>query len=254
MNEHRRFPRWQINQQAGLKLEQAEEELPCQLKDINYKGMGVVLRIKLPQDAALKISLRLSADCTFSAEVWVAWSRVINGITHYGLFFSKLRDADKNKIYRFVQAQAPKELANNWWLNCPMPAVNNERNNESGVDDNANSLPPDHEKDAEADHRIFERFPVNLCARYLNLDTGNEGLANARDVSAKGLGLIANEELKLHTALEIWLEMKDSRDPLYTRGEVVWVKKADEGSFKLGVELNKADLMGISRIFRSRDF
>jgi len=85
----------------------------------------------------------------------------------------------------------------------------------------------------------------------LNLDTGKEGLANTQDVSAKGLGLLTNEELKLHTALEIWLEMKDKGDLLYTRGEVVWIKTVDTNNYKLGVELEKADLMGISRVFKS---
>ena len=85
----------------------------------------------------------------------------------------------------------------------------------------------------------------------MNLDTGREGLASTQDVSAKGLGLLTNEELKLHTALEIWLEMKDKGEPLYTRGAVVWVKTVDVNNYKLGVKLEKADLMGISRVFKA---
>lgn len=101
------------------------------------------------------------------------------------------------------------------------------------------------------DHRIFERFPVDIAARYLNPDTGKEGLAKIQDVSAKGLGLTASEELRLHAALEIWLEMKNKKESLYTRGRVVWKKSEGIDSYRLGVELEKADLMGISRIFRS---
>ena len=80
MSEHRRFPRWQVNQQAKLKIEQAVEEVFCQVKDINYKGVGVVLEAKLPQDIALKLNLKLASDCTFDAEVWVAWVKVISHI------------------------------------------------------------------------------------------------------------------------------------------------------------------------------
>ena len=247
MSEHRRFPRWQINQQAKLKLEQAVGELFCQVKDINYKGMRVVLEAKLPQDTALKLNLRLSGDCTFDAEVWVAWVKVVNGITHYGLYFSRLRDVDKEKIYRFVHAHLPKELANNWWPDGSRPVENNENNKiDVGVKDNAVQG-----SEGTDDYRIFERFPVNLSARYLNLDTGKEGLANTQDVSAKGLCLTTSDELKLHTALEIWLEMKDRGDALYTRGEVVWAKMIDANNCKFGVELEKADLMGISRVFKS---
>jgi len=247
MNEHRRFPRWQINQQARLKLEQAAEGVSCQVKDINYKGMGVVLGGKLPQDTALRISLKFSGDCTFDAEVWVAWVKVVNGVNHYGLYFSRLRDADKDKIYRFVHTHVPKALANNWWSDVPKPFGNNEEsvNNSAGISQ------VEQESEGGDDHRIFERFSFNSSARYLNLDTGEEGLANTQDVSAKGLGLTLAEELRIHTALEIWLEIKDKDDPLYTRGEVVWVEKTESGSYKLGVELEKADLMGISRVFRA---
>ena len=250
MSEHRRFPRWQINQQAKLKLEQAVEEVFCQVKDINYKGVRVVLGVKLPQDTALRINLRLSGDCTFDAEVWVAWVKVINGINHYGLYFSRLRDADKEKIYRFVHAHLPKELANNWWPDGSRPIENNASNEDNkGKEDDKNNAAQ--KSEGTDDYRIFERFPVNLSARYLNLDTGKEGLANTQDVSAKGLCLTTSDELKLHTALEIWLEMKDKGEPLYTRGEVVWAKMIDINNYKLGVELEKADLMGISRVFKS---
>jgi len=250
MSEHRRFPRWQVNQQAKLKLEQAEEDVLCQVKDINYKGMGIVLEAKLPQDTALKLSLRLSGDCTFDAEVWVAWAKVTNGINHYGIYFCRLRDADKEKIYHFVHAHLPRELAKNWWPDGFRLVEKNEGSvDEDNADNEYNKV--EQESEGADDHRIFERFPVNLSARYLNLDTGREGLASTQDVSAKGLGLLTNEELKLHTALEIWFEMKDKGEPLYTRGAVVWVKTIDVNNYKLGVELEKADLMGISRVFKS---
>ena len=246
MSEHRRFPRWQINQQAKLKLEQAVEDVFCQVKDINYKGIGVVLGAKLPQDAAFRLNLRLSGDCTFDAEVWVAWVKVINGVNHYGLYFSRLRDADKEKIYRFVHAHLSKELVNNCWTEGASSVENESSKGKSGSKDGGDLV-----SEGIDDHRIFERFPVNLSARYLNLDTGKEGLANTQDISAKGLGLATSEELRLHTALEIWLEMKDKGEPLYTRGEVVWVKMVDANNYKLGVELEKADLMGISQVFKS---
>ena len=101
------------------------------------------------------------------------------------------------------------------------------------------------------DHRIFERFPVNIAARYLETDTGKEGSAKIQDVSAKGLGLAVSEELRLNTALEIWLEMKNRGEALYTRGKVVWERLEGMSNYRLGVELEKADLMGISQVFRS---
>jgi PilZ domain len=230
MNERRRYVRYQVKQQGRLQLKQVSGEWPCQVKDISYKGAKIALNAKLPEDIVLRINLRLSDNCSIDAEVWIAWHKVFNGVNHYGIYFDKICDADKDKIHSFLSKYCYNEMRGKLWPD------------ETELEKGCNDM---------NDHRIFERFPVNLSARYLNPDTGKEGLASAQDVSAKGLGFISSEELKLHTALEIWLEMKDKGEPLYTRGEVVWVKMVDSNNYKLGIELEKADLMGISRVFKS---
>ncbi|MCX5656704.1 MAG: PilZ domain-containing protein, partial [Candidatus Omnitrophica bacterium] len=116
MSEHRRFIRWQINRQAKFKLEQAVEEVFFQVRDINYKGVQVILNAKLPEDAAFRLNLRFSEECNFEAEVWVAWHKIVDGINHYGLYFSKIRDADKNKIYNFICTSYPNDLKEKWWV------------------------------------------------------------------------------------------------------------------------------------------
>lgn len=230
MQEHRRYVRYQVNQQGRLKLEQASTEWSCQVKDINYKGAKIALNAKLSENTALRINLRLSEDCSIDVEIWVAWHKVFNGVNHYGIYFDKIRDVDKDKIYSFLNKYCYKEMMGKWWPD------------ETEFDKGGNDM---------NDHRIFERFPVDIAARYLNPDTGKESLAKIQDVSAKGLGLAVSEELRLHAALEIWLEMKDKKDSLYTRGKVVWEKPEGINNYRLGVELEKADLMGISRVFRS---
>jgi len=137
---------------------------------------------------------------------------------------------DKNKIHSFLNKYCYNEMRRKWWPE------------ETGFAKGGNDM---------NDHRIFERFPVDIAARYLNPDTGKEGLAKIQDVSAKGLGLTSSEELRLHAALEIWLEMKNKKESLYTRGKVVWKKSEGINNYRLGVELERADLMGISRVFRS---
>ncbi len=230
MQERRRFARWQVNRQAKFRLAQAVQEAFCQLKDINYKGAQIILNTKLPKNAAFRLNLRLSDDCFISAEVWIAWHKVFNGVNHYGVYFDKILDADKDKIYSFLNKYCYNETQGKWWPD--------ETENEKG----GNQM---------NDHRIFERFPVNIAARYLETDTGKEGSAKIQDVSAKGLGLAVSEELRLNTALEIWLEMKNRGEALYTRGKVVWERLEGMSNYRLGVELEKADLMGISQVFRS---
>ncbi len=242
MNERRRFTRWQVDRQAKFRLEQAVEDAFCQVKDINYKGAQVVLSAKLPEDAAFRLNLRLSDECSFEAEVWVAWRKVVDGINHYGLYFSKIRDVDKDKIYNFICEHYPNDLNEKWWTDeqAVKPA-------ETGI------VVKDYAMGTGSieDHRIFERFPVHCPARFLNLDNGNEGAAQTVDISAKGLGLSCDQELLLHTPLEIWLQMPGKGDPLYVRGEVAWTKAEGLASYHFGVELEKAALMGISRFLHS---
>lgn len=100
------------------------------------------------------------------------------------------------------------------------------------------------------DRRIFARFPVNYPLRFIDLNTNSEGEARAENLSAKGLGVVTNKELNAQTPLEMWLKVPDSGEPLYARGEVVWSERLEPNKYRVGVELEKADLMGMSRIFR----
>lgn len=99
------------------------------------------------------------------------------------------------------------------------------------------------------DHRIFERFRKEFSARFIGLD-GKESVAQTFDVSAKGLGLSTSHELEPQANLEIWLDVPNNTDPLYTRGQVVWTRLAGATGYHSGIELEKADLMGISRLLR----
>ena len=101
------------------------------------------------------------------------------------------------------------------------------------------------------DRRIFERFASRIGLRYLDLNSNQEGKAQANDISAKGIGMEASEELVPHTPLEMWLEIQDKGEPLYTRGEVVWSRMVEPNKYRVGVNLEKADLMGLSRVLRT---
>ncbi len=233
MYERRKIPRWQVNKRALLTLlKKAANGLYCQIKDINSVGAQIVLNVKLPENTFFKISLRLSEDYTIEAKVWTAWHKVVSGNNHYGLYFSEIKDADKDKINKYICAFYPNDDPGKiMWLD------------------------PDEIKKTEGgegmnDHRIFERFGKEFSARFIGLD-GQEGVAQTFDVSAKGLGLSTSHELKPQTNLEIWLDVPNSTDPLYTRGQVVWSKLTGDSGFHSGVELERADLMGISRLLRA---
>ncbi len=100
------------------------------------------------------------------------------------------------------------------------------------------------------DHRTFERFKREFSARFIGLD-GKENVAQTFDVSAKGLGLSTSQELESQANLEIWLDVPNSTDPLYTRGQVVWTRLAGTTGFRSGIEFEKVNLMGVSRLLRA---
>lgn len=230
MYERRRLPRWQINRRALFKLRQAVQESSCQIKDLNAVGAQLILHTKLPIHAAFKMTLRLSENYTIEAKVWAAWHRVINGSNHYGLYFSEIKEADKDKINKFISAFYPNDDPEKMlWLETGAQRKGCEQMN---------------------DHRIFERFRRKFTARFVGLD-GQEGQAQTFDVSAKGLGLTTSQQLESQSNLEIWLNVPNSTDPLYTRGQVVWTRLNNKGDFHSGIELERADLMGISRLLRA---
>lgn len=104
-------------------------------------------------------------------------------------------------------------------------------------------------KDAAMDdRRIFERIDAEFPLRFLNPTSGKEGRAQTVDISADGLGVVAEERIFTGTPLELWLDIPDQHEPLYTRGEVVWSKPwGTENQQRLGVHLERAELMGLAR-------
>ena len=98
------------------------------------------------------------------------------------------------------------------------------------------------------DRRVFARINIKLPVRFLDPSTGKEGMADTTDISANGLGLIVNQTVPATTPLEMWLGIPDQHEPLYTRGEVVWINPSDEvNKYRVGVQLERAELMGLAR-------
>jgi len=100
------------------------------------------------------------------------------------------------------------------------------------------------------DRRAYQRIPVRLFLRYFNLHSNKEGSAETRDISANGIGLFTEEDLSPRTPLEIWLQIPDRGEPLYTKGKVVWSKMIEPNRYRAGVCLEKVDFMAMSRIVR----
>lgn len=98
------------------------------------------------------------------------------------------------------------------------------------------------------DRRMFARFLVKMPLRYLNVASEREGEGQLHDIGANGTGLLTNQKLYPSVLLDIWLLVPDNGDPLYIRGEAVWVKRVAFHKYRVGIKLEKPELMRVSRV------
>lgn len=208
------------------------EPLDCNLLDISLKGIKIALGQKLEKDTFLKLILLLSQEFSINVQAWVAWYRVIDGHNLYGLYFDKISDLDKETIYQFTRKYCPGQITKQWRRGVTLEKVGETM-------------------ESFEDRRTFERFPVKLALRFLDLKANREVEAQTYDISAKGIGLATNQELTTQTPLEMWLAVPDKGEPFYARGEVAWSKMVEPNSYRVGINLERADLMGVARVLRA---
>ena len=220
MPDKRKFIRWQLNKLIKIQLQGAVASAECLLKDISFSGMQISLRIKLPLDKFIKLRIILFKGTEINVEAWVARHKFSDGRNIYGLYFTKIDSLDKGKIYGFVYKNMPQGAS---------------KGGGEKMDD----------------RRIFQRFNIRFPVRLLDLNNGEEIVAETSDVSAKGIGLWSKKAIIENTPVEAWLKIPDRGEPLYTRGNVAWSRTEGLGECHLGINLEKADLMGLSRILRS---
>lgn len=101
------------------------------------------------------------------------------------------------------------------------------------------------------DRRSFMRLARVLDVKVVNLDANTETKGQTHDISADGIGFITDVDLSVEASLELWLYIPDSKEPLCTKGKVVWTKMVAPNAYRVGVHLEKVDFAGISRILRA---
>lgn len=115
MEERRRFTRWQIGKQARLKVDGNDAPVDCYIADVSLKGLQLRSPRQLEQGIPIKLNIAISYEFMLNVEASVAWHRVSNEDNIYGISFTRIRDADKEGIYRFVHNNFPEQLTQQWW-------------------------------------------------------------------------------------------------------------------------------------------
>ncbi len=228
MANRRRYVRWQTDFEVKVKLDGALDFTDCRVMDLNFQGGQITTSLHFPRDSFFKIRLVFPGEVALDLEAWVAWEKIIDGYYVYGVYFSRIKDADKEKIYHFLSSNYKQEFIKKWWQ----------------------AAPEQEEEKFMEDRRIFQRFAVKLPVNFLNLDTSKEGTAVTSDISIKGVSIVAHENLLPRTLLELRIKLQDDKDgPIYMRGQVAWSKPQGNDRYQLGINLENANLVSLSRIF-----
>ena len=114
MSERRTMPRWPINQQAELTVENGVKPIECVVEDINSSGMRIALNRNLFDDIFSNFKLAF-LDLDFNAGASVAWHEQAYEKNIYGLSFSRIDDSARNSIEDYIQKKFPDFSVQRWW-------------------------------------------------------------------------------------------------------------------------------------------
>jgi len=100
------------------------------------------------------------------------------------------------------------------------------------------------------ERRRFVRFGRILPIKFKDLDTQQEGKGQSHDISAKGIGFITDTPLPEKANVEILVYVADNYNPICLRGKVTWSTTVGPNSYRIGVDLEEVDFLGIARVLR----
>jgi hypothetical protein len=98
------------------------------------------------------------------------------------------------------------------------------------------------------DRRRFERIPLTMPVKFLDVASNQESMGQAHDISAQGIGLFTNQRLPPETHLEMWLEVPTRCNPLHFKGKVVWSEEIAPNHYRVGICLDKPQFLGMALV------
>ncbi|MBF0489942.1 MAG: PilZ domain-containing protein [Candidatus Omnitrophica bacterium] len=113
-NERRRLPRWGVRRPAMVRLNEEWYFNNCYVDDMNLKGMRIILSQALSQEQAAKMAISFG-EMSFEVEVLVPWVKESQGRYIHGVTFSRIKDADKDRIYQYIFNNCFDQLKDQWW-------------------------------------------------------------------------------------------------------------------------------------------
>lgn len=100
------------------------------------------------------------------------------------------------------------------------------------------------------DKRFFCRFVLrDYSMRFKDLRLGDKFGGVCKNISAGGIGVVSDWNVRVKTPVEIWLECQDGFEPFHIIGKVVW-SVVSQDFCHIGIVFDRPKLMSMSRILK----
>jgi Tfp pilus assembly protein PilZ len=101
------------------------------------------------------------------------------------------------------------------------------------------------------DKRAFPRFPISIRVTLMDpYLCGQIIVAQTKDISVGGVGIITENKLTAGSELNICLYMSDNGEEINLKGKAVWITAIDSERYRVGVKLEGCNLKPIPLVLR----
>lgn len=107
--ERRLVPRWSLAANATLTFGTDGAAIPCTIIDLNLKGFAVSTGGILAEDYK-SLKLEVLGRYLYNVEVVFVWHLEKGNLHYYGFLFSRLRDADREKMLAMMKSEFPSYM------------------------------------------------------------------------------------------------------------------------------------------------
>jgi len=115
MKDRRQLLRWHINKETNVRLEGQDRPFLCIVEDINIKGLKIYSRQQFAQQKDLSMYVDFGQDFAFDVKADIAWRRSLGAGYVYGLYFTRIKDADKERLNRLIFNCCSQQIKEHRW-------------------------------------------------------------------------------------------------------------------------------------------
>ena len=101
-----------------------------------------------------------------------------------------------------------------------------------------------------SERRLYQRFSARFPAKFKDSRQDFGSNVFLRNASASGIQIATLEKLFAHDHVALEVELPDGFSPMPIAGEVVWVRQSQPNIWEAGLNLNKTNLVRMSRLYK----